>query len=281
MEVMGGITTREWITADGEVYKMEMPNMAMSLEKVEKDEAMGDVGQIDLLIKTRVDLQGNRPESGINRLKIKAILSDGNVQDTFINNNRQKVSSDGIIEIILEDVDKMKSLNLPIKSTEMTPYLLPSIYIQSDDPEIIKKAREIKGDEKNSWEVSKRLCKWVNESIKDKNYKVGFGTAKQTLKELEGDCSEHTVLFIGLARALGIPARICTGLVFQRDAFYYHFWPEVFVGKWISVEPTLGQLQADATHIQFSSNPVETESALELGEGVLRTMNRLLIKRIE
>jgi hypothetical protein len=46
------------------------------------------------------------------------------------------------------------------------------------------------------------------------------------------------------------------------------------------MEPTLGQFQADATHIQFISSPVETESALELGEGVLRTMNRLKIERI-
>ncbi len=47
------------------------------------------------------------------------------------------------------------------------------------------------------------------------------------------------------------------------------------------MEPTLGQIQADATHIQFNSKPIETESALELGEGVLKTMNRLQIERID
>ena len=143
------------------------------------------------------------------------------------------------------------------------------------------KAQEIAGAEENTWKAAEKICKWVYESIKDKNYKVGFGTAKQTLKDLQGDCSEHTVLFVGLARSLGIPARICTGLVYHRDAFYYHFWPEVYVGRWISMEPTLGQTQADATHLKFISSPVETESALELGEGVLKTMNRLRIKRLD
>ena len=110
------------------------------------------------------------------------------------------------------------------------------------------------------------ICKWVYDKIWNKNLKVGFGTAKQTLASLEGDCTEHTVLFIALARAVGIPSRICAGLVYQRDAFYYHFWPEVYVGKWVSMEPTLGQIQADATHIQLAGGKLESESALEFGE---------------
>ena len=47
------------------------------------------------------------------------------------------------------------------------------------------------------------------------------------------------------------------------------------------VAGTLGQVQADATHIKFITSPVETESALEFGEGVLKTMNKLKLERIE
>lgn len=285
MNIMGGITTREWITPEGEVYKMEMEKLGMSFVKVDKDEAMGDVGQLDLILKTKIELVGERPRSGIKNFKVKVSIPGGNIRSTFVNNSRQKIlpnddPSQGIIELNVADVDESSALKRPITKKELAQYLAPSIYVQSDDPEIISKAQEIAGSESNSWKAAVKICKWVNESIKDKNYKVGFGTAKQTLKELQGDCSEHTVLFIGLARALGIPSRICTGIVFHRDAFYYHFWPEVYIGKWISMEPTLGQIPADATHIQFNSKPVETESALELGEGVLKTMNRLRIERI-
>ncbi|MGQ9609282.1 MAG: transglutaminase domain-containing protein [bacterium] len=285
MNIMGGITTREWITSEGEVYKMEMAKLGMSFVKVEKDEAMGDVGQLDLILKTKIELVGERPSSGIKNFKVKVSIPEGNIRSTFVNNSRQKIlpnsdPSQGIIELTVKDIDENSALRRPITRKELAQYLAPSIYVQSDDPEIINKAQEIAGSETNSWKAAVKICKWVNESIKDKNYKVGFGTAKQTLKELQGDCSEHTVLFIGLARALGIPSRICTGIVFHRDAFYYHFWPEVYIGKWISMEPTLGQMQADATHIQFNSKPIETESALELGEGVLKTMNRLQIERV-
>ena len=222
----------------------------------------------------------------MHRFKVKATLSDGNVSSTFVTDHRQKVQTgddpnEGIIEVVLENVNVEDAPRWPVKLPELQPYLLPSIYVQSDDPDIIRKAQEIAGAEENTWKTSKKICQWVNESIKDKNYKVGFGTAKQTLEDLQGDCSEHTVLFVGLARSLGIPSRICTGLVYHKDAFYYHFWPEVYAGQWISMEPTLGQIQADATHLRFISSPVETESALELGEGVLKTMNRLKIERID
>lgn len=286
MDIMGGIVTKQWIAPDGEVYKMEMPSMYMSSVKVDEEEAMSSVGQIDLLINTKVSLTGEPPSPGIRKFKVKSTLPEGDILATFVNDHRQKVSisdnpNEGIIEVTVEDVDEQNASSRPINNSELLPYQSPSIYIQSDDPEIILKAQEIAGDEKNSWKAAMRICEWVNKSIKNKNYKVGFGTAKQTLKDLQGDCSEHTVLFIGLARALGIPSRICTGLVYNKDAFYYHFWPEVYVGQWVSMEPTLGQAQADAAHVRFSSSPIETESLLELGEGVLRTMNRLRIERIE
>jgi hypothetical protein len=286
MDIMGGVTTRQWMTSDGEVYKMEMPSLGMEFVKVDREEAMGSVGRLDLIVRTRINLAGEQPKPNVKNFKVKVTLSGGDPSSTFVTNDRQKVStgsdpSEGIIEIVLRDVDERKAIQRPVDLPELSHYLLPSIYIQSDDPEIIGKAHEIVGEERNTWRAAKKICKWVNESIRDKNYKVGFGSAKQTLKDLQGDCSEHTVLFVGLARALGIPSRISTGLVYHRDAFYYHFWPEVYIGRWVSMEPTLGQIQADATHIKFVSSPVETESALELGEGVLKTMNRLQIERVE
>jgi transglutaminase-like putative cysteine protease len=70
-----------------------------------------------------------------------------------------------------------------------------------------------------------------------------------------GDCTEHTVLLVALARALGIPARPVHGLVYARyedgqDALYWHAWAEVrSAGEWIAIDPTFGQPVADATHV--------------------------------
>ncbi|MFC1718682.1 transglutaminase family protein [Candidatus Poribacteria bacterium] len=286
LDFMGGITTRQWMSVDGEVYRMEMLSMMMDCVKVDRDEAMGSVGQLDLIVGTKIDLAGEHPDSGILRFKVKAILSEGEVLSTFVTDHRQTVHAgdnpgEGSIEVILINVNEEQAPRRPVNRPELSPYLSPSVYVESDDPDIIRKAQEVAGDEDNTWKAARKVCEWVNRSIKDKNYKVGFGTAKQTLKDLQGDCSEHTVLFVGLARSLGIPSRIATGLVYHKDAFYYHFWPEVYAGQWIAMEPTLGQIQADATHIKFVASPVETESALEFGEGVLKTMNKLKLERIE
>ena len=54
-----------------------------------------------------------------------------------------------------------------------------------------------------------------------------------------------------LARAAGLPTRIAVGLVYEGGYFYYHAWPEVLLGDWFPLDPTLGQYPADATHIRL------------------------------
>jgi transglutaminase-like putative cysteine protease len=74
----------------------------------------------------------------------------------------------------------------------------------------------------------------------------------QVLDAMSGDCNEHTVLYVAFARALGLPARTAAGLVSIRGRFYYHAWPEVWVGgDWLALDPTLGQTPADASHLRF------------------------------
>ncbi len=67
-----------------------------------------------------------------------------------------------------------------------------------------------------------------------------------------GDCNEHTVLFVALARAAGLPARTAAGLVYVNGGFYYHAWPEVYLNGWVAVDPTFGQMPADAAHLRFT-----------------------------
>ena len=54
-----------------------------------------------------------------------------------------------------------------------------------------------------------------------------------------------------MTRAAGIPTRIIAGIVFSEKNFYYHTWSEVYVGEWISIDPTMKQFPTDATHIRL------------------------------
>jgi transglutaminase-like putative cysteine protease len=80
-------------------------------------------------------------------------------------------------------------------------------------------------------------------------------TTLQILDNLGGDCTEHTLLFVSLARAVGIPAREVGGLAYPdigRPVFGWHAWAEIHDGRqWVSVDPTWGEFYVDATHIKF------------------------------
>jgi transglutaminase-like putative cysteine protease len=84
-----------------------------------------------------------------------------------------------------------------------------------------------------------------------KDVTLSVPSALQVLEARRGDCNEHTVLYVALARALGLPTRTAVGLVHIRGSFYYHAWPEVWLGEWVAVDPTLGQVPADASHLRF------------------------------
>ena len=77
---------------------------------------------------------------------------------------------------------------------------------------------------------AERLTRDVN-ALLDKKPTVSLPSAREVLRTKVGDCNEHTALYVAMARAVGIPARINVGLVFVRGAFYYHAWPEVYIDE--------------------------------------------------
>jgi transglutaminase-like putative cysteine protease len=122
--------------------------------------------------------------------------------------------------------------------------------LQSNDIAIVQKAIAITGLERDARRVAEKLNRWVYDSlVKEVTFSVP--NALQVLRTRRGDCNEHTQLYVALARAVGIPARIATGLAFVRGKFYYHAWPEVWLDDWVPVDPTFGQFPADAAHLRF------------------------------
>ena len=286
MDMMNGITTKLWIDTDGVNYRTEVPLMGLSMVtmKTDKETALGGTEEVDVILKTRILPSGKRPTPRAKHLEAEVKLSTGNIAETVMSNPQQKleVSTEhaGKLFIQVPSIAAEDCLNLPIQNTQ-GEFLAASAYIQVDHPDIQAKAEEILGTEVNSWRASEKLCQWVYASINDKKMSGGFSSSLTTLESLSGDCTEHTVLFIALARAAGIPARICSGIVFARDAFYYHFWPEVYVGRWVQMDPTLDQVVADANHIQLGGGVMESDNLIEFAEGVFHTLNQLEITIVE
>ena len=132
--------------------------------------------------------------------------------------------------------------------------LEPEPLIQSDDERIIDARRADHGPGvewlQDPKEVARQLTTAVYDML-DKEITFSVPNAVQVLETLQGDCNEHTVLYVAMARALGLPARTAVGLVYVNGAFFYHAWPEVWLDEWVAVDPTFGQYPADASHIRF------------------------------
>jgi hypothetical protein len=149
-------------------------------------------------------------------------------------------------------------------------FLAPERLIESDAPEIVAEAERAVGAATRTRDKAERLTRYVN-ALLDKKPTVSLPSALEVLRTKVGDCNEHTALYVAMARAAGIPARIAVGLVYVRGAqgaFYYHAWPEVYLeesggrGLWLPVDPTLNQFPADGTHLRLVRGGLDEQAAI-------------------
>lgn len=148
--------------------------------------------------------------------------------------------------------------------------LRPERLLQTEDSAIVALAARIRGETRNPRVAAERLARWVHDSL-EKRISFSIPSATQVLRARAGDCNEHTQLYVALARAVGIPARAAAGLAYVGGKFYYHAWPEVFLGDWVAVDPTFGQFPADAAHLRFVIGGFSKQAEL------LRLLGRLRI----
>ena len=141
----------------------------------------------------------------------------------------------------------------PPHPPDTAEYLKSDILVESDNPAIVARAKEIAGGETDAYAAAKKVVAWVGRSMR-KDYGASADRATDVLRTMRGDCTEHSLLSISLLRALGIPARRVDGVVYVQNedgvpALYWHEWVEAWVGTWTQLDPTFGQPVADATHL--------------------------------
>lgn len=168
-------------------------------------------------------------------------------------------------EINAESMEEAAVPKLPIQDAALKPYLAAASYLPVDDPEIRKTAAQVRGKETNPYRIALSLRDWVSNAMTP-DASIGVPrSATDVLQRRRGVCRDYATLYTALARAAGVPTRVCSGIVygdFQGKAgFYYHAWAESWVGKWVAVDPTLYDPShpvnyVDATHIKFAQGDV-------------------------
>ena len=254
-----GLSVVSWIDGQGRTLKEESPG-GFALVRTSRGGALALDGaravSLDLISQTAV-----RPSAPIadpqtkDTLRLK--LSGFALANFNLDSGRQRLGGDRL-EIRREIIDPRKSFSVPLQDPRWQSYLQPTVFLQSDHPEIRSLASKIIGGEKDALKGAVRLKNWVYREIA-KVPTVSVPNALDVLKSRRGDCNEHTVLFNALARAAGIPARTAVGVVYLRDAFYYHAWSEVWLGDWISLDSVLNQFPADVTHIKFLEGDIDRQ----------------------
>jgi len=156
----------------------------------------------------------------------------------------------------------------PSIPVELIEYTLPEAMIQCDDSVITSTATGLTDGSADSWEAARRIASFVDTSVEN-SPTVSLPSAVDVMDNLRGDCNEHTILTVALARAVGLPARICAGIVYLNGSFGYHAWPMIWVGEWVAMDPTFSQYVADGTHIILATGNLESQYVVNSAIGRL------------
>lgn len=257
-ESFQGMEAFSWITEEGETIKEESPlGYVLLKETVQEAMKLDKEGpKVDIISLTMIP--SSRIENAAKTQYLKARLS-GIPSDRFELAGGRQTIMNGVIEIA--SAPPKNSYPLPYAGKDMSEHLSSNAFIQSNDKRIIEQARKIIGKEKDAAQAARLLTDWVYNAIK-KQPVVSIPSALEVLSQRTGDCNEHTTLYTALARSVGIPTRMAAGIVYMDDGFYYHAWPEVWLGEWTPVDPTFNQFPADATHIRFVTGGLDRQSEI-------------------
>jgi transglutaminase-like putative cysteine protease len=262
-----GLRTSSWVTDTGEVVREESPLGLLTVREAPEDAqrlAIGGRIQGDLLESAAVQPRRstkNRIDDPRDVRRIRIRIQGADLQSPEMRGAGQSVDGD-----VLQIVDA-RSLRAGPADPDMARYLRPEPFIESDDPAIRAEAEAAVAGVTDVRLRAERLTRRVNGML-DKKPTVSLPSAREVLRTKVGDCNEHTALYVAMARAAGIPARIAVGLAYSRGAFYYHAWPEVYIdegrgrGLWLPVDPTFNQFPADATHVRMTRGGLDRQAAI-------------------
>jgi hypothetical protein len=262
-----GITSTSWVTDTGEVVREESPlGLIVVKEKPEDATALAVPGelQVDMLETAAVVPslpRGTRIDDPVAVEKLVVRLEGVDLASPDVQGAGQTVTGN-VVEV--RDAETLKAV---AGETGLESWLRPELFLESDAPEIVAEATKAAAGATEPRLIAERLTRYVN-ALLEKKPTVSLPSALEVLRTRVGDCNEHTALYVAMARALGLPARIAVGLVYVRGGFYYHAWPEVYIqegrgrGLWLPVDPTLNQFPADATHIRLARGGLDRQAAI-------------------
>src|SRR5262249_27011445 len=119
---------------------------------------------------------------------------------------------------------------------ETSEFLAANSIVNSDDPEVMRIAREVVDDERDAWAAAQKLTRWVHDNMRF-DLGVGLASASEVARDRRGTCAAYATFLAALERAAGIPSRYVMGFVYVNGAWGGHAWTEVRIGDdWLPLD---------------------------------------------
>jgi hypothetical protein len=295
---LGMLDSFAWLDENDMALKMELlfPGFG-NLELLRADEMTAKAaadGGAELFMNTliRVDTSIDRKNAQTIKYKLTFEGEGAAARPQIPETGMQKPGpwKDRSMELVVTRMDHARLRGLapgaPKKGFEQ--YLTPNVWIKSDDPEIVKMAKQAVGDEKDPYAICDRLRRHVTKVITDKNLTVGFATASEVARNREGDCSEHGVLLAALGRSLGIPSRVVCGIVYvptfkeADQVFGFHMWTQFYLGdQWVDFDAAQRETDCNPTHIAFAVSSMKDAAMGEFAFPLIKLMGQIKLQVLD
>ena len=276
---VGSIDTSLWLDEHYHALKIRTSMLGMKLELLACDKhcAMAPDQDLDLLDKSMVQLPQSLTRQARSRPITYVIKATGDKPLHFARTGEQQsaLAADGTWRVTVSNAHPGGEGPPEPADTQANDWL------QSDNRRLRQLAqKESRGTDDDAQRML-ALQGFVGRYITRKNLGVGYASALEVMHNREGDCTEHAVLLAALGRAIDIPTRVVTGLVYAdhyagRDhVLVPHAWVQSWVdGRWRSFDAALGGF--DTGHI-----------ALETGDGdpwhffsAINTLGRIRVQGV-
>ncbi len=269
-----GVSETLWLDNNGKVLESRMGGIFVLRLEPQAEAKRLDYQQ-DLLVSNVV----HAPQRLVAQQNIQKLMlrMDGFGDRLPPKSSRQQVAQQGNEVVIMLQKDGMPK-RIPLGQAPAagdqaaSEALLSTPFIQSDAPELVAAAQKAIGGAKDVFSANTKLIQFVDRHM-HKEYVPAYSNALEAFNSARGDCTEHSVLYVALARALKIPARVAVGVAYWApgDGFGWHAWAEIWVGdRWIAVDPTWNQPIADATHIKLADGDPAEQARIVMLLGQLK-----------
>jgi hypothetical protein len=250
---LGSTDATTWVDTADRTIKTTLPMgpMSMDLDIATEAQAKADYVPADIFSASLITLDQPLPADAAT-ITLRLRRSDGQALPPLPESAMEHgvILADGSARLTLTRPNLARQLATATPGpalADLPPYLARNSYLDTQDPLVRSLAAQAGGPAGTPPStLAQQLRDFVSSYINKKDMSVGFGTATETAKSREGDCTEHACLLAALGRVRGLPARVACGLVYvphyegHDNVLGFHMWAQFYIdGHWEDYDAAL------------------------------------------